>query len=55
MLYNTKRTANIKAKTKAKCFKLQRKAFNTIVQNKNLRKRQTLSDVIKKIDIFQKL
>ena len=53
MLYNTKRTANIKAKTKAKCFKLSRKAFNAIVQNKNLRKRKTLSDFIKKIDIFQ--
>jgi CRP-like cAMP-binding protein len=40
MLYNTKRTANIRVKTKATCFKLDRKTFNTVVRQKNIRKRK---------------
>lgn len=55
MLYNTKRTANIRVKTKATCFKLDRKTFNTVIRQRNLRKRKIIMDIMKKIDIFREL
>jgi len=53
MLYNTKRTANIRVKTKATCFKLDRQTYNTVVRQKNLRKRKIVMDIMKRIDIFR--
>ncbi len=55
MLYNTKRTANIRVKTRATCFKLDRKTFNTVVKQKGIRKRMVIMDIMKKIDIFDEL
>lgn len=55
MLYNTKRTANIRVKSKATCFKLDRKTFNNVVRQKNIRKRKIVMDIMKKIDIFREL
>jgi hypothetical protein len=56
MLYNSKRTANIKVKSsKAVCFKLSRVAFNAVITEKNLKKRRTLMEIMKKIDIFNEL
>jgi CRP-like cAMP-binding protein len=55
MLYNTKRTANIRVKSRATCFKLDRKTFNTVVRQKNIRKRKIVMDILKKIDIFKEL
>lgn len=55
MLYNTKRTANIRVKTKATCFKLDRKSFNAVVRQRNLRKKKILMEIMKKIDIFKEL
>ena len=55
MLYNTKRTANIRVKTKATCFKLDRKTFNAVIRQRNLRKRKIIMEIMKKIDIFKEL
>lgn len=55
MLYNTKRTANIRVKTRATCFKLDRKSFNAVVRQRNLRKKKILMEIMKKIDIFKEL
>ena len=55
MLYNTKRTANIRVKTKATCFRLDRKTFDTVVRQKNLRKRKIIMDIMKKIEFFKEL
>ena len=55
MLYNTKRTANIRVKTRATCFKLDRKTFNAVVRQRNLRKKKILMELMKKIDIFKEL
>lgn len=55
MLYNTKRTANIRVKTKATCFRLDRKTFDTVVRQKNLRKRKIIMDIMKKIDFLKEL
>jgi CRP-like cAMP-binding protein len=55
MLYNNKRTANIRVKSKATCFKLDRKTFNTVVRQKSIRKRKIFMDIMKKIDIFREL
>lgn len=55
MLYNTKRTANIRVKTKTTCFKLDRKSFNAVVRQRNLRKKKILMEIMKKIDIFKEL
>jgi CRP-like cAMP-binding protein len=52
MLYNTNRTANIKVKSKTICFKLTRKAFNSIIRQKNMKKTKTLMEIMNKIDIF---
>lgn len=55
MLYNTKRTANIRVKTRATCFKLDRKTFNAVLIQKNLRRRKAIMEIVKKIDIFREL
>jgi len=53
MLYNSKRTANIRAKTKSTLFKLDRTTFNIVVRQRNLKKRKTVLEILKKIDLFK--
>jgi CRP-like cAMP-binding protein len=53
MMYKSKRTANIRAKTRATLFKLDRTTFNIVIRQRNLKKRKTVLEILKKIDIFK--
>jgi CRP-like cAMP-binding protein len=53
MLYNSKRTANIRAKTKATLFRLDRTSFNIVIRQRNLKKKKIVLEILKKIDIFK--
>jgi CRP-like cAMP-binding protein len=55
MLYNTKRSANIRAKTATTCFVLDRKTFHAVTRQKIMRKRSTVMEIMTKIDIFREL
>jgi cAMP-dependent protein kinase regulator len=48
MLYNTPRWASIRAKTNCVLFRLDRKTYHSIVNERNIRKRKIFQNSIQK-------
>lgn len=55
MLYNMPRWASIKTVTKCVLFKLSRKSYYSLLNDRNLRRRKLIQDALGKVDIFREL
>lgn len=55
MLYNTPRWASVRAKTACILFKLDRKTYHCLVNERNLRKRKIFQQALQKIEILKEL
>jgi hypothetical protein len=55
MLYNTPRSASIRVKTHSVLFKLDRRTYYCLINDKNIRKRKIFQSVINRIDILREL
>ncbi len=53
MLYNTPRWASIRAKTPCILFRLERKIYHSLINERNLRKRKIFQVSLQKIDMLR--
>ena len=53
MLYNVPRWASVRAKTDCILFKLDRKSYHSLVNERNLRKRKVFQNGLNKIEVLK--
>ena len=55
MLYNMPRWASVRTKTNCVLFRLDRKTYHALVNERNLRKRKMFQTSLKKVELFREL
>ena len=53
MLYNMPRWASVRAKTNCVLFKLDRKSYHSLVNDRNLRKRKVFQNGLARVEVFR--
>ena len=55
MLYNMPRWASVRAKTACVLFKLDRRSYHCLVNERNLRKRKIFQNALAKVEVLKEL